>query len=122
MLDTWLWHYPAKKAGLVTIFFTMLGSIKFWVYDTFVIGELQPSYIIIAFCLVGVGTGCILLVYHAQKNGDEDTAAKKKILLVGLGVMILLIPLAILDTLYLTPFDDVVWSHQEVITHTQPLP
>lgn len=121
MLDTWLWHYPAKKAGLVIIFFTMLGSIKFWVYDTFVIGELQPGYII-ALCLVGVGTGCILLVYHAQKNGDEDTAAKKKILLVGLGVMIPLMLLAILDTLYLTPFDDVVWSHQEVITHTQPLP
>ena len=120
MFDTWFWHYPAKKAGLVTIFFAMLGSIKLWVYNMFGISVLQPGYIIVL-GLVGVGTGCILLVYHAQKHGDENTATKKKILLVGFGVIILLISLAILETMYLIPVDDVVRQHQEVITHTQPL-
>lgn len=98
MLDTWLWHYPARKAGIVMIFFAVLGSIQLWVYDAFELGELQLGYVI-AFGLTGVGTGCALLAYHAQKGGEGDTAAKKKIMLVGMAVWMLVVALWLLDKL-----------------------
>lgn len=98
MLDTWLWHYPARKAGIMMIFFAVLGSIQLWVYNAFELGGWQIGYVI-ALGLAGVGTGCALLAYHAQKGGEEDTATKKKIVLVGMAVMLLVAALAILDIL-----------------------
>ena len=99
MLDTWLWHYPAKKAGIVLIFFAMMASVKLWVLSVFGnLDGLQPGYIM-AVSVVGVGIGCALVAYHTQKSGEEDTAAKKKIMLVGMAVMVLVAAFAILDIL-----------------------
>lgn len=99
MLDTWLWHYSAKKAGIVMIFFAVMASVKLWVLNAFgSLHGLQPGYIM-AVSLVGAGTGCALLVYHAQKSGEEDTAAKKKIVLVGTAAVMLVGALIILDIL-----------------------
>lgn len=51
--------------------------------------------------LVWVGTGCALLVYHALKSGEEDTAAKKKIVLAGIAVAAPLAALSILDIVHI---------------------
>ena len=81
------------------IFFAMMASVKLWVLNVFgSLDGLQPGYIV-AVSLVGVGTGCALLAHHAQRGGEEDTAAKKKIVSVGMAVILLVTALAILDIL-----------------------
>ena len=97
MLNTWLWHYPARKAGIVMIFSAVLGSIHLWMSNAFELGGWQ-FVCTIALCLAGAGTGCALLAYHAQE-GEEDTATKKKIILVGMAVMMPMAALAILGGL-----------------------
>ena len=46
-----------------------------------------------------LGTGCAMLVYHIKKGGKEDTAAKKKIALVGLAAVMPMVALEILNLL-----------------------
>ena len=46
-----------------------------------------------------VGAGCAMLVYRVQKRGEEDTAAKKKIVLVGITVSMLMAALDMLSIL-----------------------
>ena len=41
------------------------------------------------------------MVYHALKNGEEDTAAKKKIVLAGIAVAAPLAALSILDIVHI---------------------
>ncbi len=98
MFGGWLWHYPAKKAGVLTIFLAMLASGRFWM--DLVQGPVGWHDVWgLAVCLVGFGMGCALLVYHFQKGGEEDTAAKKKIMLVGMAVGALVGALGILSVL-----------------------
>ena len=98
MFETWWWHYPARKVGILHIFFGISASAQLWVYNAFGLAGWQPGYVI-AVGLVGVGTGCALLTCHAQKGGEEDTAAKKKIILVGMAVVMLAGALMMLDVL-----------------------
>lgn len=58
----------------------------------------STSYILAAGPML-VGTGCAMLVYHVQKRGEEDTAAKKKIVLVGIAVSMLMAALEMLNIL-----------------------
>ena len=98
MFGTWWWHYPARKAGILYIFLGILALLNLWVRYSFELGGWELVYAI-ALGLVGVGTGCALLAYHAQKGGEEDTAAKKKIILVGTAVGALVGALVILSIL-----------------------
>lgn len=86
------WDYPAGIGGILTILFSMsiLGRGLFGV---------RPDYYLTAVALVGVGTGCALIAYHYLKSGEEDTATKKRILLIGMAVAAPLIALSILDML-----------------------
>ena len=72
--------------------------IWFWTFEGVMgLDRGQPNYYYLAPFLVLVGTGCAMLAYHALKNNEEDTATKKKIVLVGTAVAT---PMAIISALY----------------------
>lgn len=93
----WWWNYPAKKAG---IWLMCLGVLSFIHVGIISPGGWQPHYSLASSLVLG-GTGCALLAYHALKNGEEDTAAKKKIVLAGIAVAAPLAALSILDIVHI---------------------
>lgn len=91
-----MWHYPAKKASGLLMF---MGCIMIaFSLESVLIDGLSPSYILAAGPML-IGAGCAMLVYHAQKRGEEDIAAKKKIVLVGIAMSTLVSALEILNLL-----------------------
>ena len=96
----WMWNYPAKKGGIMMVFCAMLGLTHSWTIDTLYAPDgWRPDYYVLAASLVGIGIGCALLAYHFLKGGEEDPAAKKKIMLVGMAVGMLVVAFMILDIL-----------------------
>lgn len=91
--STWLWHYPAKVASGFLVFSGCV-TIAFSLQRVLVYGQ-EPSYII-AGGLMMLGAGCAMLVYHIKKGGKEDTAVKKKIVLIGFAAAMPMIALEIL--------------------------
>lgn len=94
-----MWDYPAKIGGGWSVFAGMM-SLSYWAYDLIKYDMYSsPNYYHLALCLVPIGTGGALLAYHTLKNGEEDTATKKKIILYGMAVAAPLVALLILDFL-----------------------
>ena len=89
---------PGEESWHLVHFLGILTPLHFWGRNSFELGGWQLVYAI-ALGLVEVGTGCALLAYHAQEGGEEDTATKKKIILVGMAVMMPIAALAILGSL-----------------------
>lgn len=94
------WHYPAKKAGMWLMFFGVF-LVCLWVLRVVMdLDRGQPDYYHLGAYLTTVGIGCAMLVYHTLKNNEEDTAAKKRIVLVGVAVGSLMVTLSILSRYY----------------------
>lgn len=92
------WDYPAKKAGILTIFVGMSFLLHMVTLDAIYRPDRwQLDYYILSLSLVIFGTGCAFIVYHYLKSGEEDTAVKKKIALVGIAVGAPVAALRILD-------------------------
>ena len=93
----WWWDYPATKAGKWLV---LLGAVIITLsLDPIVIYEWEPDYYRTVGGLTLVGTGCAMLAYHIRAGDEEDTATKKKIILIGVAVTIPITALGILNIL-----------------------
>ena len=95
-MGRWWWNYPAKEASGFFVFFGCM-LIAFSLVRVLAYGQ-EPSYLT-ASGSMQVGLGCALLVYHVKKGGKEDTAAKKKIILVGMAAFMSMVALEVLSLL-----------------------
>ena len=94
------WDYSARNGGILTIFVGMSFLLHVEIIDAIYYPQMwQLDYYALSLSLVLIGTGCALIAYHYLKSGEEDTAVKKKIVLVGMAVTVPLAALVILDTM-----------------------